>query len=62
MQYCRDAGLCVIASGSGPGFLSPVALKEIRPAVLAHLESEYDVAAIACRSLAREQALAWREV
>ncbi|HLF79839.1 MAG TPA: 4-(cytidine 5'-diphospho)-2-C-methyl-D-erythritol kinase [Dehalococcoidia bacterium] len=62
MQYCRDAGLAVIASGSGPGFFSPVAPNDIRRLVLTHLEREYDVAAIACRSLTRAEAMAVREV
>jgi 4-diphosphocytidyl-2-C-methyl-D-erythritol kinase len=62
MQYCRDAGLTVIASGSGPGFFSPVALGDIRSLVLTHLEREYDVAAVACRSLYRADAMTVREV
>jgi 4-diphosphocytidyl-2-C-methyl-D-erythritol kinase len=62
MAYCRDAGLLVIASGSGPGFFSPVALTDLRPLVLSHLEREYDVTAVAVRSLSRADALAIREV
>jgi hypothetical protein len=54
--YCRDAGLAVFTTGSGPGFFSPVSLRDIRPSVLSHAEHEYDVTAIGCASLSRAQA------
>jgi len=59
--YCRDAGLAAFTVGSGPGFFSPVSLRDIRPGVLKHIEQEYDVTALACRSLSRGEATAIKQ-
>ena len=62
MAQCRDAGLTVIASGSGPSFFAPTPLEALPPALLEELERSLGVHAIACRSLSRAQATAMIEV
>jgi 4-diphosphocytidyl-2-C-methyl-D-erythritol kinase len=62
MTLCRDAGLAVIACGSGPSFFTPAALDTIPTTLLHELERDWGVHAIACRSIARDAAMAVREV
>ncbi len=62
MALCRDAGLAVLAAGSGPGFFAPVDRVELSELLLARLEREWGVTALACRSLTRPESLAAREV
>jgi 4-diphosphocytidyl-2-C-methyl-D-erythritol kinase len=62
MALCREAGLAVIASGSGPSFFAPVALDTIPTTLLHQLQNDWGVRAIACRSLTRAEATAMREV
>jgi 4-diphosphocytidyl-2-C-methyl-D-erythritol kinase len=61
MALCRDAGLAVLAAGSGPGFFSPEPLAEMPPLLLRELERDWGVRAIACRTLSRAEATALRE-
>jgi len=62
MALCRDAGLTVIASGSGPSFFAPTPLEALPPALVEELERSLGVQAIACRSFSRAQATAMIEV
>jgi 4-diphosphocytidyl-2-C-methyl-D-erythritol kinase len=62
MALCRGAGLAVLACGSGPAFFSPAPLSSLPEGLLRALERDWGVRSIACRSLAREQALPTREV
>lgn len=62
MTLCREAGLCVIASGSGPSFFSPVPLDTIPTTLLHELERDWGVHALACHFLPRAEATAMREV
>jgi 4-diphosphocytidyl-2-C-methyl-D-erythritol kinase len=62
MLRCREAGVAVWAAGSGPGFFALRPRDEVPETLLRRLEAEYGVAAIACRSLSRREALAIREV
>jgi 4-diphosphocytidyl-2-C-methyl-D-erythritol kinase len=61
MAMCREAGVAVFAAGSGPGFFTPAPVESIQPDLLRRLERELDVTAIACRSLARAEALSVEE-
>jgi 4-diphosphocytidyl-2-C-methyl-D-erythritol kinase len=61
MALCRAENLGVFAAGSGPGFFTPVALGELPPLLLRELERDWGVQAVACRTLARDGALAVRE-
>jgi 4-diphosphocytidyl-2-C-methyl-D-erythritol kinase len=61
MSYCRESGLPVLATGSGPGFFAPVPLAEVSTLLLRHIEHEWDVTALACRSLSRAEALTLHE-
>jgi 4-diphosphocytidyl-2-C-methyl-D-erythritol kinase len=62
MTLCREAGVTVIASGSGPSFFSPTPLEELPDRLLAELERRFSVSATACHSLSRSQATAMTEV
>jgi hypothetical protein len=62
MALCREAGLTVVASGSGPSFFAPTPLDALLPALLEELERSLGVQAIACRSLSSAQATAMIEV
>jgi 4-diphosphocytidyl-2-C-methyl-D-erythritol kinase len=62
MALCRDAGLGVFASGSGPGFFSPTPIETLPPMLARELEHDWGVRTIACRTLPRAEALAMREV
>jgi 4-diphosphocytidyl-2C-methyl-D-erythritol kinase len=62
MALCREENLGVLATGSGPGFFTPVARSDLPPLLLRELEHDWGVHAVACRTLSREAALAWQEV
>jgi 4-diphosphocytidyl-2-C-methyl-D-erythritol kinase len=62
LALCRSAGLAVLAAGSGPGFFSPTLLAQIPPLLLHELQRDWGVRAVACRTLARAEATAVREV
>lgn len=62
MKLCRDAGLGVMAAGSGPGFFTPVRREDLPPMLLRELEHDWGVQAVACRTLNREAAIAVREI
>jgi 4-diphosphocytidyl-2-C-methyl-D-erythritol kinase len=62
MALCRDAGISVVVSGSGPGFFTPAALSNLPPLLLRELERDWGVRAVACRSLSRAESTALREV
>lgn len=62
MGACRDAGLAVVATGSGPGFFTCTRLDAIPHLLLRDLDREWGVSAIACRSLRRADATAISEV
>jgi 4-diphosphocytidyl-2-C-methyl-D-erythritol kinase len=62
MALCREAGLAVIASGSGPSFFAPTSIDTIPTTLLRELEHDWGVHATACRSLTRAQSTAMREV
>jgi 4-diphosphocytidyl-2-C-methyl-D-erythritol kinase len=61
MALCRDAGLAVFASGSGPGFFSPTPIDALPPLLLRELSTDWGVRAVSCQGLSREAALAMRE-
>lgn len=58
MALCRQWDIGVMAAGSGPGFFSMMPLDAMPETLLRELERDYDVRALACRALGREQALA----
>lgn len=62
MTLCHQAGLAVVASGSGPSFFSPVPIETVPSTLLQELERDWGVTATSCRSLSRERATALREV
>jgi len=62
MALCREAGLAVIASGSGPSFFAPIPLESVPTTLLRELERSWGVHAIACHSLPRALATTMREV
>jgi 4-diphosphocytidyl-2-C-methyl-D-erythritol kinase len=62
LALCRDAGLAIVAAGSGPGLFSPTPLAAVPRLLLHELERDWGVRAVACRSLARAEATATREV
>jgi 4-diphosphocytidyl-2-C-methyl-D-erythritol kinase len=62
MALCRDAGLGVFACGSGPGFFSPLPIEALPPMLARELARDWGVRTIECRTLARTEALAMREV
>jgi 4-diphosphocytidyl-2-C-methyl-D-erythritol kinase len=62
MSLCRDAGLAVLAAGSGPGFFTPAPLTDIPSMLLRELDRDWGVRAVACRALSRAEATALREV
>jgi 4-diphosphocytidyl-2-C-methyl-D-erythritol kinase len=62
MVLCREAGLTVIASGSGPSFFSPMPREKLPETLLEELERRFGVSATACHSLSRSQATAMSEV
>jgi 4-diphosphocytidyl-2-C-methyl-D-erythritol kinase len=61
MRLCRDAGLAVSVTGSGPGFYTCLPLGEVPGLLLRELEREWDVTAVGCRSLGRSGATAVSE-
>ncbi len=62
MEACREAGLAVFATGSGPGFFSPSPFSEVPTVLLRELDREWGVRTLACRGLSRHEALAMREI
>ena len=62
MTLCREAGITVIASGSGPSFFSPTPLDDLPDTLVVELERRWGVRATACHSLSRSQATAVSEV
>jgi 4-diphosphocytidyl-2-C-methyl-D-erythritol kinase len=58
MDACRRAGLDIIACGSGPGFYALASRSHLHEFLLEGLERECGIRAIACRTLARNEALA----
>jgi 4-diphosphocytidyl-2-C-methyl-D-erythritol kinase len=62
MALCRNAGLAVLACGSGPGFFSPMPAEHLPPLLARELQHEWGVRAVACRTLGRAEATAVREV
>jgi 4-diphosphocytidyl-2-C-methyl-D-erythritol kinase len=61
MEACRRANLEVIACGSGPGFFALASRSRLHEFLIEGLERECGVRAIACRTLARNEALAITE-
>lgn len=61
MALCRQTGLAVLASGSGPGFFTSTAIDDLPPLLLRELANSWGVRAVACRSLGRDAALALEE-
>ena len=62
MMLCREAGLAVLAAGSGPGFFSPTPRDELPELLLHELERDWGVRALDCRSLSRDEAISVREL
>lgn len=62
MALCREAGVPVLTSGSGPGFFAPVLLENLPPHLVRELERAWGVKVLSCRTLGRGEALTVREV
>ena len=58
MALCREERIGVFAAGSGPGFFTPVYIRDLPPLLLRELERDWGVRAVACRTLGRAASLA----
>jgi 4-diphosphocytidyl-2-C-methyl-D-erythritol kinase len=61
MSLCMEAGLRVLACGSGPAFFSPATLEEVPP-LLASALHDRGIRTVACRTMSRAEATRIREV
>jgi 4-diphosphocytidyl-2C-methyl-D-erythritol kinase len=62
MTMCLDGGLVVIAAGSGPAFFGLARRDELSERLLADIERDCGMRAIAARTLSRSESLAMVEV
>jgi 4-diphosphocytidyl-2C-methyl-D-erythritol kinase len=61
MRVCRQSNVATITCGSGPAFFTLTHRDDLPEHLLAELERECDVRAIASRSLSRAESLAVKE-
>ena len=62
MTMCLDGGVTVISAGSGPAFFAVARIEELPARLLAEIEHDCGVRAVACRTLGRRASLAAVEV
>ena len=62
MALCRQAGIGVMACGSGPAFYAPSPAVELPRLLARELRRDWEVRMLSCVVLSRDEAMAMREV